>query len=119
LGDSGFKSLTLNRRYNCENGGPAPEKLTDAIFANTKTISRYYSAQGLPDVDIGKLGSHSFLVQHKDDKKFGAFIVEVGFVARDFCGLCKTDRQTGPVAGYRSRAFFRTWSSLVVRNPKP
>ena len=26
-------------KYNIGNGGPAPEKITDAIFANTKTIS--------------------------------------------------------------------------------
>ena len=33
-GDFGIK-------YNAGNGGPAPEKLTDAIFARTKTISSY------------------------------------------------------------------------------
>ena len=27
-------------KYNADNGGPAPEKLTDAIFERTKTISR-------------------------------------------------------------------------------
>ena len=28
-------------KYNAENGGPAPEKLTDAIFERSKTISEY------------------------------------------------------------------------------
>ena len=26
-------------KYNCENGGPAPEKLTNAIYKNTTTIT--------------------------------------------------------------------------------
>jgi phosphoglucomutase len=26
-------------KYNCENGGPAPERLTNAIYANTTTIT--------------------------------------------------------------------------------
>ena len=65
------------RRYNCENGGPAPEKLTNAIYENTKTIDRYYSAEELPEPDLSQLGTHRYLVQHKDDKKFGGFTVEV------------------------------------------
>jgi len=28
-------------KYNVSNGGPAPEKITDAIFANTQTIEQY------------------------------------------------------------------------------
>lgn len=39
-------------KYNCENGGPAPESLTDKIHENTKTISEYLSADGIPDVCI-------------------------------------------------------------------
>jgi len=39
-------------KYNCENGGPAPESLTDKIYNNTKTISAYYTADGIPDVWI-------------------------------------------------------------------
>jgi phosphoglucomutase len=37
-------------KYNCENGGPAPESLTNKIYDNTKTISAYYTAEGIPDV---------------------------------------------------------------------
>ena len=36
-------------KYNVENGGPAPEKITDAIFAKTKAIKEYRIA------DIGKI----------------------------------------------------------------
>ena len=43
-GDFGIK-------YNIGNGGPAPEKITDAIFARTKTIDHYKIADA-PDVDL-------------------------------------------------------------------
>lgn len=36
-------------KYNVRNGGPAPENITDAIFANTQTISSY---QILDDSDV-------------------------------------------------------------------
>ena len=47
-GDFGIK-------YNIGAGGPAPEKITDAIFARSKTISQYKTLD-TPDVDLGKLG---------------------------------------------------------------
>jgi phosphoglucomutase len=43
-------------KYNCENGGPAPEKLTDAIYENTKTIKSYKIAADFPSVDVGTIG---------------------------------------------------------------
>lgn len=39
-------------KYNMENGGPAPEAVTDKIFANTKIINEYLIAEDLPDVRI-------------------------------------------------------------------
>ncbi|MDH6230125.1 phosphoglucomutase [Mesorhizobium soli] len=47
-GDFGIK-------YNIENGGPAPEKITDAIYQRSKAISRYLIADIRP-VDIDKIG---------------------------------------------------------------
>jgi phosphoglucomutase len=44
-------------KYNCENGGPAPEKLTDAIYENTTTISGYKICQDFPEIDITSIGS--------------------------------------------------------------
>jgi phosphoglucomutase len=43
-------------KYNIGNGGPAPEKITDAIFEKSKTISRFLIADiGKVDIDtIGK-----------------------------------------------------------------
>lgn len=34
----------LLHRYNCDNGGPAPEKLTNAIYQNTTKIKEYWIA---------------------------------------------------------------------------
>ena len=37
-------------KYNCSNGGPAPESLTDAMFTKSKTISQYKIAKEQPNV---------------------------------------------------------------------
>ena len=42
-------------KYNIGAGGPAPEKITDAIFARTRTIEAYKISDG-PDFDIDRLG---------------------------------------------------------------
>ena len=42
-------------KYNIGNGGPAPEKITDAIFANTKKIAEYRIAD-IGDVDLSRIG---------------------------------------------------------------
>jgi phosphoglucomutase len=42
-------------KYNIGNGGPAPEKITEAIFARSKVIDRYL-IEDSPDIDLGKLG---------------------------------------------------------------
>jgi phosphoglucomutase len=47
-GDFGIK-------YNISNGGPAPESITDAIYANTKTISQYHIVEA-QDIDLSQLG---------------------------------------------------------------
>jgi phosphoglucomutase len=47
-GDFGIK-------YNIGNGGPAPEKITDAIYEHTKTITTY-KTEDTPDVDLDTIG---------------------------------------------------------------
>ena len=42
-------------KYNTANGGPAPEKITEAIFAKSKTISQYKVAD-FDDVNIDEIG---------------------------------------------------------------
>ncbi|EFG2886089.1 alpha-D-glucose phosphate-specific phosphoglucomutase, partial [Escherichia coli] len=43
-------------KYNIGNGGPAPEKVTDAIYANTLKIAEYKIADVAP-LDISKIGT--------------------------------------------------------------
>lgn len=45
-------------KYNAENGGPAPEKITDAIFALSKQIDKYMISDA-PDIDIDVPGMKS------------------------------------------------------------
>ena len=48
-GDFGIK-------FNMSNGGPAPEKITDAIYAYSQTVSSYTAAD-CADVDLSQLGT--------------------------------------------------------------
>jgi phosphoglucomutase len=43
-------------KYNIGNGGPAPEKITEAIFARTKTIGRYLTLEA-DDVNLEQVGT--------------------------------------------------------------
>ena len=43
-------------KYNTGNGGPAPEKITDAIYARTKVIDRYLTVD-TPDLNLDAIGS--------------------------------------------------------------
>lgn len=43
-------------KYNVSNGGPAPEKVTSAIFENTKSISEYKIVEA-DDIDLDTLGT--------------------------------------------------------------
>ncbi|MEY8715571.1 alpha-D-glucose phosphate-specific phosphoglucomutase [Francisella philomiragia] len=51
-GDFGIK-------YNVSNGGPAPEKITDRIFSETKKIGQYLISDAPKDsVDLNKIGTY-------------------------------------------------------------
>ncbi|KAG8457413.1 hypothetical protein KFE25_011268 [Diacronema lutheri] len=43
-------------KFNCENGGPAPEKLTEAIYALTTSISEIKLCPAFPHVNLAALG---------------------------------------------------------------
>jgi phosphoglucomutase len=71
-GDFGIK-------YNGSNGGPAPERITDAIFERTKTISSYQLlTEGTVDLDT--LGT----------SKLGGMTVEVVDPVTDYAALMQT-----------------------------
>jgi phosphoglucomutase len=50
-GDFGIK-------YNTPNGGPAPEKITDAIFARSKALTSYRIVDA-PDIDLDRTGKQA------------------------------------------------------------
>ena len=49
-GDFGIK-------YNIANGGPAPEKITEAIYTRTRDIAEYRTLAGAADLDLDRLGT--------------------------------------------------------------
>ncbi|WBL34555.1 alpha-D-glucose phosphate-specific phosphoglucomutase [Sinirhodobacter sp. HNIBRBA609] len=53
-------------KYNMANGGPAPESVTEAIFARTKEITKYAKLDA-PDVNLTAIG----------ESHLGAMVVEV------------------------------------------
>ncbi|KAL7260282.1 hypothetical protein ACSBR1_006035 [Camellia fascicularis] len=71
-------------KYNMENGGPAPEAITDKIYENTKTIKEYLIAEDLPDVDISAIGITSLTGPE------GQFDVDVFDSASDYVKLMKS-----------------------------
>ncbi|KAL3510542.1 hypothetical protein ACH5RR_029943 [Cinchona calisaya] len=71
-------------KYNMENGGPAPESVTDKIYENTKTIKEYLIAEGLPDVDISTVAVTSFTGPE------GQFDVDVFDSTSDYVKLMKS-----------------------------
>lgn len=71
-GDFGIK-------YNATNGGPAPEGLTDQIFANTKVIDRYLIANA-PDTALGDIGT----------QKLGDMTIDVIDPVADYAALMQS-----------------------------
>lgn len=63
-------------KYNVSNGGPAPEKVTSAIFENTQSISEYKIAQA-DDIDLDTLGT----------TQIGEMTVEVVDAVADYAEL--------------------------------
>ncbi|MGN6157203.1 MAG: alpha-D-glucose phosphate-specific phosphoglucomutase [Devosia sp.] len=71
-GDFGIK-------YNIGNGGPAPEKITDAVFARSKVIDRYL-INDAPDIDLSTIGT----------QKSGDMTVEVIDPVTDYAALMQS-----------------------------
>jgi len=71
-GDFGIK-------YNVSNGGPAPEKVTEAVYARTQVIDRYKTVDA-PDVDLSRVGS----------TKVGDLTVEVIDPVADYAALMES-----------------------------
>ena len=96
-GDFGIK-------YNIGNGGPAPEKITDAIFARSKVIDRYLTLD-TPDIDLNTVGT----------QKVGNMTVEVIDPVADYADLKQSlfDFDAGKYAFYVWGAFTITGVAVV------
>ncbi len=66
-------------KYNVANGGPAPEKITDAIYARTQTIDRWLTVDA-PDIDLDAIGAVSV----------GGMAVEVIDPVADYAALMES-----------------------------
>ncbi|HEY9065482.1 MAG TPA: alpha-D-glucose phosphate-specific phosphoglucomutase [Burkholderiaceae bacterium] len=88
-GDFGIK-------YNTGNGGPAPEKITDAIYANTQKITRYLTLAAA-DVDLARLGT----------AQLGAMTVEVIDPVADHADLLATLFDFGRIGALLRSGRFR------------
>lgn len=74
-GDFGIK-------YNIGNGGPAPEKITDEVFAKSKVITQYKIAD-LPAVNVDVIGEVEFAGVNPGD----TFTVQVIDAVKDYADL--------------------------------
>jgi phosphoglucomutase len=77
-GDFGIK-------YNIDNGGPAPEKITDEVFAKSKVITQYKIAE-LPLVDINAIGKTEFPGVNTGE----TFTVEIIDAVQDYADLMQS-----------------------------
>lgn len=66
-------------KYNIGNGGPAPEKITDAIYARTKVIDTYKTVE-TADIDLDTVGSFDL----------AGMVVEVIDPVTDYADLMET-----------------------------
>jgi phosphoglucomutase len=73
-------------KFNCENGGPAPETLTGPIYAQTLKIQSFRMAMCFPDVDIGTVGTTTVAAEDGS----GSVIVDVIDAVADHVALLKT-----------------------------
>ena len=75
-GDFGIK-------YNIGNGGPAPEKITDEVFAKSKVITEYKIIKLAP-IDIDRLGKTEI------ETALGMFTVEIINAVQDYADLMES-----------------------------
>ena len=78
--------VSCSIKYNVENGGPAQEKTTGQIYANTTTIKSYKICKEFPTIDISKVGVTT--VKAADGS--GEINVEVISASEGHVGLLKT-----------------------------
>eukprot|EP00092_Neocalanus_flemingeri_P031038 GFUD01033718.1.p1 GENE.GFUD01033718.1~~GFUD01033718.1.p1 ORF type:complete len:563 (-),score=165.78 GFUD01033718.1:500-2188(-) len=79
----GGPNADFGLKFNCANGGPAPDAFTNKIFENTKTINKYYMCPDL-QCDFNTIGTYEFMIEGNP------FTVEVIDPTEDYTELMKT-----------------------------
>lgn len=64
-------------KYNIANGGPAPEAVTEEIYARTRTIDRWLMVEGGEEIDLDRIGT----------SQVGDMVVEVIDSVADYADL--------------------------------
>jgi phosphoglucomutase len=93
-GDFGIK-------YNVSNGGPAPEKITDAVYERTKVITSYKTVEA-DDVDLSRLGTQTV----------GGMAVEVIDPVTDYAALMETLFDFGAIRALFASGFRMKFDAL-------
>lgn len=97
-GDFGIK-------YNTANGGPAPEKITDTIFTNSKKINQYRILEA-PDVAIDVIG----------EKDLGGMVVQVIDSVADYADLMATLFDFNVIRGLLKSGFRMKFDAMHAVN---
>ena len=79
--DSGYAGpkADFGMKYNLSNGAPAPESVTNKIFAASKSLTSYKIDKSIPKVELSKIGS----------QKLGSLDVEVIDSTADYVEMLK------------------------------
>src|SRR5690606_281698 len=93
-GDFGIK-------YNIGNGGPAPEKITEAVYARSRQIDSYRMVDA-PDVALGQIGTQTV----------GDMVVEVIDPVADYARLMETLFDFDAIRGLFASGFRMTFDAM-------
>lgn len=94
--NSGGPEGDFGIKYNISNGGPAPERLTDAMFAQSQKITSYHIVEH-DDIDLQKIASH----------RLGDAIVDVVDPVADYVELMQSLFDFDKIAALFSAGKFR------------
>jgi phosphoglucomutase len=88
-------------KYNVSNGGPAPEKITDAIYARTTRIDRWLTVEA-DDIDLDTLGT----------SRVGGMTVEVVDSVADYAALMESLFDFDAIRAARADGFTMAFDAM-------
>ncbi len=88
-------------KYNVSNGGPAPESVTEAVYAHTLAITRYLTVEAV-DIDLDRLG----------ETKIGDLVVEIVDPVSAYADLMETLFDFQAIRDYRTAGFTMIFDAM-------